>query len=175
MTVAKETKHRKEKKKSPRRNLHTMSSDHIWLLRRPLPPKRIPPVGKPRPAPRPSGVKMTSLPLDQGLAGVGGSSRQDPDTPAPRAAPPTPLHPSPPLTDTITEGFPWKRFPWKRLRLRPNNPLLTLLQTDKRFIAPPPTFCLSDFLQSGDDPPPPPPTGAHRLTSTAVTTPDNFF
>ncbi|KAL7385670.1 hypothetical protein ABVT39_026003 [Epinephelus coioides] len=123
-----------------------MSSDHICLLRRPLPSRRFPPIVKTSPAPTVSaGAAVQSLLLDQGDAGPRGSSRQGADTPAPRAAPPTPLQPktSTLLTDKITEAF-----PCKPPRLRPNNPLLSLLHSDQRFLPPPPTFCLSDFLQS---------------------------
>ncbi|XP_018550921.1 actin nucleation-promoting factor WASL isoform X2 [Lates calcarifer] len=119
-----------------------MSSDHTQLLRRPLPPRRTPPIVKPPPAPRPSAGPVI---LDQSDAGTRRPSRWDADTPAPRAAPPTPLQPdtSAPLMDRVTEGF-----PCKPPRSRPRNPLLELLQSDVRFRAPPPIFCLSDFLQS---------------------------
>ncbi|TMS01153.1 hypothetical protein E3U43_014393 [Larimichthys crocea] len=105
------------------------------LLRRPLPPT------KSLPARRASGGALI---VDQADGGTRGSSRQDADTPVPRAAPPTPQLPH---TSTCLMGGVTQGFPCKPPRPRPKNPLLTLLQSDSRFVAPPPVFCLSDFLQ----------------------------
>ncbi|XP_071376251.1 leucine-rich repeat-containing protein 63 [Centroberyx affinis] len=122
-----------------------MSSDHARLLRRPLPPKSFPPIVKTRPAPRPA-VKQPP-PLCLSDADGTRSSRQEVDSPAPRAAPPTPLQDDTctcsPVMDRLTGGF-----PCKPPRLLPRIPLLHFLHTDPRFIPPPPSFCLNDFLQS---------------------------
>ncbi|KAI3356300.1 hypothetical protein L3Q82_017196 [Scortum barcoo] len=127
--------------------IRIMTSEHVCLLRRPVPPKRFPPVMKTPPALRPSGAVMSSMFQHQVDPGPRGSSRQEVDTPVPRAAPPTPLLPdtSPPLMDRITEGF-----PRKPPRSQRQNPLLRLLQSETRFMAPPPIFCLNDFLQRPD-------------------------
>ncbi|KAK2840385.1 hypothetical protein Q5P01_014125 [Channa striata] len=129
-----------------------MSSEHAFcLFRRPLPPKVKPPA-----IPRPSGGPRLPPLLNRADPSTREvASRQEADTPAPRAAPPTPVRAniSTLLTDRVTEGFPCK-LP----RTQRRNPLLELLQSgtrskkivlaDRRFRAPPPTFCLSDFLQN---------------------------
>lgn len=66
------------------------------------------------------------MPLGQEDPGMNGPIREEADTPAPRAAPPTPLLPdtSTLLLDRVTDGF-----PRKSLRTLPKNPLLKLLQS----------------------------------------------
>ncbi|XP_029936124.1 leucine-rich repeat-containing protein 63 [Myripristis murdjan] len=108
-----------------------MSSDHVRLLRRPLPPKKLPPVLTPRPAARPPDSR--------------GSSLQEADLHTPRRAAPTPVmaDTSALTTDSMSMGF-----PWRKPHILPKNPLLQILHTDPRFVPPPPSFCLCDFLQT---------------------------
>ncbi|XP_041699365.2 leucine-rich repeat-containing protein 63-like [Coregonus clupeaformis] len=130
-----------------------MSSEHArLLLRRPLPPKKIPPIVKPLPSPILSGTIIDSLPstarrdLKDSASERSESSCHvlplwDYDPAAFRAAP-TPLTSVPSmLIPKIIEGFPCK--PPRTLH---KIPLLDLLKTDPRYIPSPPSFSFNDFL-----------------------------
>ncbi|XP_029493685.1 leucine-rich repeat-containing protein 63 isoform X2 [Oncorhynchus nerka] len=131
-----------------------MPSERARLLRRPLPPKKNPPIVKSLPSPILSGTIIDSLPstermdLKDSATGWSESSCHmlplwDYDPAAFRVAP-TPLTSVPSmLIPEIIEGF-----PCKRPRTLPKIPLLDLLKTDPRYIPFPPSFSFNDFLRN---------------------------
>ncbi|KAL7881240.1 hypothetical protein AOLI_G00080880 [Acnodon oligacanthus] len=129
-----------------------MASEHIKLLRRPLPPKKLQPIRKSLAKTVLSDAMMESVPLGirKSTEGNDWSSRDDPlwdsDLELSRTAP-TPLSvrsPTPPATlPEITYSFPsrpWRTFSQSRL--------LDLLKDHPRYARPPPCFVLNDFLES---------------------------
>ncbi|CAL8371187.1 unnamed protein product [Arctogadus glacialis] len=94
-----------------------MSSEGPQLLRRPLPPERVPHLVKSLPSPRIHAGKRP--------APVSDSRRLE--------APPTGAMPA----STAVGGF-----PLRPARTLPRIPLLQIIRTDPRFLPPPPSFCL---------------------------------
>ncbi|XP_072542772.1 uncharacterized protein [Salminus brasiliensis] len=112
-----------------------MASDHVQLLRRPLPPKKLQPILKP--------LLQTDV---LGAAEEPILSPWDFDPQLPRAAP-TPLSllsPVPPaMSPTITNSF-----PFRPRRTFHQSRLLDLLCDHPRYAQPPPCFSLNDFQES---------------------------
>ncbi|XP_046902458.1 uncharacterized protein LOC124485137 [Hypomesus transpacificus] len=129
-----------------------MSTDKAKLLRRPLPPKKVPPIIGPLPPCTLSGTVVESMPsvrrtgkssatkwsensYQMSLSGDDDLTFRVPPASAQTTAPSM-------LLSKMSEGF-----PCRPPRTLPKIPLLDLLQTDRRYKPSPPSFCFNDFLR----------------------------
>lgn len=129
-----------------------MSAENARLLRRPLPPKKVPPLIKSFPHHMLSDPVVESIPSIRRALGSttprSDSSCQVPmfwdhDRPIFRVAPTPQLTAIPSiLLPKMIEGF-----PCRPPRTLPKISVVDLLQTDPRYIPSPPSFCFNDFLR----------------------------
>ncbi|XP_048095899.1 uncharacterized protein LOC125292566 [Alosa alosa] len=128
-----------------------MSSQHIILLRRPLPPKKLPPIKPPlsqsisgSASGQESDYPERSCPSSSAVASWEGSADPQP-TAIPQPTPVTPSDPPPsPSPPAPPRIFP--HFHCRPARILPTIPLLSLLPEHARYAPLPPPFLLNDFL-----------------------------